>query len=139
MIKLRSPVTFTCLYSAASFSHFAFYLSNIVDVAFQSVELGVINIVSSTLHMFDVLQTSKSSSWSPLQSSSWWVTHVIFWLSTNIVFFPVFYTWCNKNKQKKFKELLSDKLGVQITTWGAFHQSHHFKKMMMHFFLYLFL
>ena len=51
----RSSVTFKCLNNAARLSRFTFYLGRKVDVACLSVELGVVNVASSTLKVVGIL------------------------------------------------------------------------------------
>ena len=51
-IKSSLPVTFKCLYNAASLSRFNFWFNRKVDVA--SIVAGSMNYVSSTLLVFGV-------------------------------------------------------------------------------------
>lgn len=47
--RYKLPNTFKCLQNAANLSRFTFCLSCKVDVGCLSVELGVANVVSSTV------------------------------------------------------------------------------------------
>ena len=82
--RWRSPVTFQCLYNVASLSPFTLCLSRKSNVGRLSYKLGVVNVVSSTVQVFPVLQSPKSLLSS--RSVLWWVTSGMFSLSASIGF-----------------------------------------------------